>query len=70
MKRSRHDIEVQSGGSVGLVIPRTAAGRSWVDENLHAERWRWIGGALAVESRYAPDLTELMRDDGLMVLAD
>ena len=61
------DVIVDSYGSVVGLSPMTQAAREWIEENVAAESWQWLGGVLNVESRYAADLVAGMQDDGLIV---
>lgn len=59
------DFRVTNGGSMFLVHPLTQECRDWLDENVQAESWQWLGNALAVEHRFIEDLVEGMQNDGL-----
>lgn len=63
----RPDVEVNDCGSVVMFAPMTAEAQQWVDTNVGLESWQWLGGAFAVEHRYADDLIEGMLNDGLVV---
>jgi hypothetical protein len=39
-----------------LIRPLNEAARQWLDENVVAEPWQWVQGALCVEARFARDL--------------
>lgn len=59
------DLDYENHGSIVLVRPTSDAGRAWIDENTETEGWQWIGGALAVEPRYAGDLLFGAQSEGL-----
>ncbi len=61
------DIRVNADGTIVLFTPLTAAGRAWIHHHTHSEPWQWLGDSLAVEHRYAGDLVQGMRKDGLKV---
>lgn len=61
------DVIVSNEGTVVLFRPMTKRARAWVDGNVQAEPWQWFGDALVVEHRYAADLAQGMRDDGLLL---
>lgn len=66
------DVRVERGDSspwcsVFLFHPLTCAATEWIEENVGGET-QWIGGALAVETRYAEDLALGMMADGLRVI--
>jgi hypothetical protein len=44
------------GESVARVVPKTAAAREWLDDNVGHEPWQWLGPALCVEHRYLAPL--------------
>ena len=58
------DIFVENYGSIFLFRPMTQAATDWIEQNVSGDR-QWFGNALAVESRYALDLADGMRRDGL-----
>ena len=61
------DLEVMEHGTVGMIRPASQVGREWLKENVQAEGWQWLGGALACEPRMTADLVEGARADGLAV---
>jgi len=38
------DVIVDSYGSVVGLSPMTQAAREWIEENVAAESWQWLGG--------------------------
>ena len=48
-----------------LIQPKTELARQWIDENIHAEPWQWLGNNLAVDHRYIESIVEAMREAGL-----
>ena len=61
------DVRIEEHGTVTTLQPCTLCGRSWIDANVEAEGWQWIGSRLAVEPRHVPDLVQGMLDDDLAV---
>ena len=59
------DIEVHNDGSIFLFVPMTDAGEEWLRANTDG---MWLGGALAVEHRYARDLADGAQADGLVLV--
>ncbi len=55
------------GASVVQFHLLTKAARDFVNENVEAEGWQWLGRALCVDHGYADGLRELMLDNGLGV---
>jgi hypothetical protein len=63
------DIEVYANGSFVGITPLTLTARQWIDENVKAEGWQWLGDTLWVDVRYADDLILGALDAGLEVKA-
>ena len=61
------DVLVANAGTVFTFCPLTARAKTWVDENVQAESYRWFGDALVIEHRYAWGLAEGMADAGLIL---
>lgn len=59
------DFLVADHGSIIAIVPLTTAASKWLDANVAAEPWQWLGGALCVDHRYAGDLTDAIAADGL-----
>lgn len=59
--RSRLRIEIIDEGSIVCFQPLDAAARAWIDENVWAEPWQWLGGALHVDHRLAGDIIEAIQ---------
>jgi hypothetical protein len=38
---------------------------AWAERNLNLESWQIQGNTIAIDSRYMPDITDGMEDDGL-----
>ena len=49
----------------GLMVLSEQA-REWIDENVNAEPWQWMGDTLGIEHRYIADIVEAMMQDGLV----
>jgi hypothetical protein len=65
----RSDVKIKRAGpgaSLLLFYMRTKRAKQWVEDNVSEERTEWAG-ALVVETRYAVDLADGMRNDGLVV---
>ena len=61
------DVKVQNHGTIFLFDLLTERSREWVDEHVTGEM-SWMGDStLAVEHRYARDLAEGMKSDGLEI---
>lgn len=63
----RIDIQVENHGSIFLFRPLTPRAFAWIDENVQPEPSQWFGEAVAVEHRFALDLTTGMQSAGLAV---
>lgn len=60
------DCEVSNHGSIFTFLPITQAAKDWLAEFVSGE-CTWFGPALAVEHRYAYNLAEGMKADGLVL---
>jgi len=60
------DVEIAGGGTVYLFQPLTQAAQDWIAENVVGETTYFAGG-LAVEHRYAANVADGMRHDGLVL---
>jgi hypothetical protein len=61
------DVLVENAGTVFTFCPLTTAAKSWVEENVEAEAYQWLGNVLVVEHRFAWGLAEGMKDAGLVL---
>lgn len=61
------DVVVSGDGTLFAIRPLTDAARRWIDENVSAEGWMWLGNTLYVEHRYIADIVAGMEDAGLIV---
>lgn len=64
MKKIKADIQVENHGTLFLFRPLTPEGKEWLETATVTEPWQWLGGALAVEHRYANNLAEAAHYDG------
>ena len=64
LKTSPVDVLVADASSLILFTPVTPAGKEWIENHL-PEDARWLGNAVVVEHRYAPDIATGMIADGL-----
>jgi hypothetical protein len=55
------DFVVENHGNIFLFYPRNDLARKHLHEVTDGQ---WLGGALAVEHRYARDLAQALLDDG------
>jgi hypothetical protein len=61
------DVQVDNQGTIVAITPLSDAAREWLNENVQAESWQWVGDTLGVEPRYAGPLLEGMQAAGLTV---
>ena len=52
------DFQISDHGTVITIRPLSEAARQWLDENVVAEPWQWLDGALCAEHRFARDLVD------------
>jgi len=62
-----NDFQIADQGSIFLIRPLNEAARQWLDENVVAEPWQWVGDALCVEARFARDLIIEIEQAGFVV---
>jgi hypothetical protein len=63
----RADVRVTNDGTVSLFELISLDSREWVDDNVEAESYQFLGHNLVVEHRYVSDLIVGMANDGLEV---
>ncbi len=61
------DIATTNEGNIVTVRPTSPRGKAWLDENVEAAPWQWLGDVLCVDHALAGDLIAGMRADGLTV---
>jgi hypothetical protein len=52
------DFQIADHGSIITVRQVSEAARQWLDENVDAEPWQWLAGALCAEHRFARVLVD------------
>ncbi len=60
-----YDFELRDAGSIAQIAPLTDAAREWLDDNVEAEAWQYMGPVLCIDSRYAMAIVEGFVADGL-----
>lgn len=60
------DFHVINHGSIFTFAPLTPAAQDWWDDNVDPEN-PTLGGAYAVESRYASAIAEALFEEGLTI---
>ena len=58
------DVRIENHGSIFLFQVLTEVALNWFDENVESEPYMWTGNRLAVEHRYAENLTNGLREEG------
>ena len=61
------DFLIADHGSIITIRPVSEAARQWLDDNVAAEPWQWLGGALCVEPRCARDIDAEITDAGFEI---
>jgi hypothetical protein len=59
------DVKLHDGGSLIGFQPVTDTGYAFIDEQVEAANWQWLGAILWVDYRLARDLMQGMIDHGL-----
>jgi hypothetical protein len=65
MQSETADVEFINLGTIVTIRPLSQQGCDWIAENVTAEGWQWLGGALCADSRFAFDICQAMQADGL-----
>lgn len=65
--RNKADVSVSNHGTLFLFTPISERAKKWVEENVPLESWQWLGNGFSVEHRYAGNLAEGMKRDGLIL---
>ena len=61
------DARFHNNGSLIGIVPITTAAQDWIDENVEAEAYMWMGPVLYAEPRYAHDIATAMAAAGLTI---
>lgn len=61
------DVSTENHGSLFRFNIHTEAAQAWVDENVDAPGYLWMGKSFHVEPRYAEPIVQGMIDAGLEV---
>ena len=51
-------FDVRDEGTVILLVPLTDVAKRWLEDNVAAEPWSWLGENLVVDHRYADDILQ------------
>jgi hypothetical protein len=60
------DVLVRNEGTLFLFCPLTPRAEEWIDEHVQSDA-QWFDNALVVEHRYAWGLSQVMKDEGLVL---
>jgi len=60
----QNDFLVIDHGSIVAIRPLTDEAEQWLDDNVAAEAWQWLGGFLCVDHRCAAPLIAGIEADG------
>jgi hypothetical protein len=61
------DVIFHNSGSVVGIEAVSDAAKDWINDNVAAEPYMWMGPTLYAESRYAYDIAVGMRNEGFEV---
>lgn len=61
------DIEIINQGSLVGFLPRTNEGANWLNDEVQAEPWQFMGRVLYVDHRMAAPLIEAAIGDGIII---
>ena len=68
IKQSKPDVQISNHGGFFLFSPLTKAAREFITNYVVNEETQMYGESVVVEHRYAWDLAEGMKNDGLIVI--
>jgi len=63
----RPDVLIENHGTIITVEPLTAKARAWINGNVSAEPWQWLGARLAVDPRCVEGLAGGLDEAGFRV---
>ena len=66
-KKSLVDMVCRQEGSIVMLIPQTAIGIDFLQNECDSEPWQWMGNSLCVDIRMATEIVQGMIDQGLNV---
>ncbi len=66
LKCTAVDVTISNEGTIVLFEPLTDSAREWMAEHIQPDA-QWFGSKLVLEHRYASDLADAMRADGLTI---
>ena len=61
------DVQIVNHGSVVAFHLLSQNAKTFVNENVQAEDWQFMGNALCVDHRFAESLAEAMRENRLVL---
>jgi hypothetical protein len=61
------DIEIINDGTMVGLKPVSDAGKQWMENNVQAEGWQYLGSVLYVDQRTAGPIIEGAAADGLEI---
>jgi hypothetical protein len=61
------DARFHNHGSLVGIVPITTVAQDWIDENVDAEAYMFLGPVLYAEPRYAYDIANAMSAAGLTI---
>lgn len=66
LKQVQFDFSFQDEGTITLLTPLTDEAQQWIDEHIAADH-QTFGNSVVIEHRYAQDILEGIKSDGLTV---
>ena len=61
------DVRFVNHGSLVGIEAMSDEAKAWIDENVAAEPYMWMGSTMMCESRYAYDIAVGMLDAGMQI---
>ena len=66
-KTTIYDYNVTFEGSLVGIHPENPTAIQFLDENVEADSWRYLGNTLYIELNHAAPILKLLKDNGLVV---
>lgn len=61
------DFDLANSGSLVGLTPLSPAAREWMQENVSAESWQYMGATLWIDGRMAEAIVEGIQNDGMTI---
>lgn len=63
-------MRIRDEGTIIMLIPEQPAERDWLEQNVSAEPWQWLGPNLCIEWRYFEPLATGLIEAGFTLVEE